>query len=213
MKDEIGSPGRPRKRRLTLGVDKVSSIIEQLKWSKLETCFGSNFEFDAEMKYELAHEIALQHGRLDDGKNGNLPFGLKRIKETAKLLKDQIDEVYLSGDAQNIESLETSFCVNTECDRARFEVMIDKLVKLKSGANYCPPSDLYRDCIKAIASQLNKSGINLSLYKNSPFHKFILELDNQLPNTIFPVTTAVDTHDSRFRAMRDYLRSWYREKF
>ena len=108
--------------------------------------------------------------------------------------------------------MSSAFNINDTCSRTQFEVVIGNLSNLKSKSNYCPPSDLYRDCMKAIASQLNKSGINLSLYKNSPFHKFILELDSQLPNTIFPATQANYADDSRFRIMRDYLRAWFRER-
>ena len=50
MKDELVKPRKSRKRRLTLGIDKVSSIIDQLDWSKLESCFGISFEFSSEMK-------------------------------------------------------------------------------------------------------------------------------------------------------------------
>ena len=32
MKDELESPRKVRKRRLTLGVDKVANIIDQLNW-------------------------------------------------------------------------------------------------------------------------------------------------------------------------------------
>ena len=63
-----------------------------------------------------------------------------------------------------------------------------------------------------LLSPLLRTGINLSLYKNSPFHKFILELDSQLPNTIFPATQANYADDSRLRAMRDYLMAWFRER-
>ena len=212
MKDELVKPRKSRKRRLTLGIDKVSSIIDQLDWSKLETCFGISFEFSSEMKFELAHELALQHGRLDEGLNGKLPYQLRRIKECAKALKEQIEDIYIGGEDINIQSMSSAFNINDTCSRTQFEVVINNLSNLKSKSNYCPPSDLYRDCMKAIASQLNKSGINLSLYKNSPFHKFILELDSQLPNTIFPATQANYADDSRFRIMRDYLRAWFRER-
>ncbi len=212
MKDELERPKRSRKRPLTLGVDKVSNIIDQLDWAKLQSCLGGSFEFNSEAKYELAHELALQHGRLDEGMNGKLPYELRRVKEFAKSLKDQIDDIYLSGQDLNIQSMSGAFSIDNTCNRAQFAIIIDKLSNLKSGEHYCPPSDFYRDCMKAIASQLNKSGITLSLYKNSPFHRFILELDCQLPNTIFPATQANYADDSRFRTMRDYLRSWFRER-
>ena len=212
MKDELEGPRRSRKRRLTLGVDKVSNITDQLIWEKLEACFGTSFTFDSEMKYELAHELALQHGRLDKGVNGELPYDLRKIKESAKALMNHIGSISLSSDEPNSSAFKNTFRVENNCKKADFDIILENLSNLKSGDNYCPPSDLYRDCMKAIASQLNRSGLTLSLYKNSSFHKFIMELDNQLPNTIFPATEANYADDSRFRAMRDYLRSWFREK-
>ena len=212
MKDELERPRKVRKRRLTLGIDKVSNIIDQLNWEKLGTCFGASFTFDSEMKYELAHELALQHGRLDEGLNDKLPYDLRRVKESAKALKNHIEGISLSDEEPNSNTLKNAFRVENACKRTDFDTILKKLANLKSSDNYCPPSDLYRDCMKAIASQLNKSGLTLSLYKNSSFHKFIMELDNQLPNTIFPATEANYADDSRFRAMRDYLRSWFRER-
>lgn len=209
MKDELERPARSRKRRLNLGTNRVISIIDQLNWPKLQVCFGNSFEFNSEMKYELANELALQHGRLDQGLNGNMPFELRRVRESSKTLMDQLNMIFVSDDTQNMESIKKVY--GNDFSQEKFEFILNRLANIKSTAHYRPPYDLYRDCMKSIASQLNKAGINLSLYKNSPFHRFMMELDNQIPHTIFPATDANFADDSRFRIMRDYLRAWARE--
>ena len=44
MKDELERPLEGHV-DLTLGVDKVSNIIDQLNWEKLGACFGTIFSF------------------------------------------------------------------------------------------------------------------------------------------------------------------------
>ena len=56
----------PYRKRLNLGIDSIGMMEAILSWDKLEICFGTSFKFSAETKFEIAKELALQQGRIQN---------------------------------------------------------------------------------------------------------------------------------------------------
>ena len=61
-----------------------------------------------------------------------------------------------------------------------------------------------------IVKILLKENIPLSLHVQSTLNKFMTELDRQLPETIFPQSSARYIEEGRIRILKDYLRGYLR---
>ena len=71
-------------------------------------------------------------------------------------------------------------------------------------------SDHFRDVIRKLVKILLEEDIHLSLHVQSNLNRFMIELDRQLPETIFPKTSVKYVEEGRIRILRDYLRGYLR---
>ena len=93
----------PYRRKLNLGVDAIGMVETILSWEKLEICFGTSFRFSAETKFQIAKELALQKGRIQNlvsEKNSPKKYS---FQENAKKLSEDIEDLLEANDSKALE--------------------------------------------------------------------------------------------------------------
>ena len=209
MKDQIN----PTRKKLNLGIDAIGTIDAMLSWDKLENCFGASFRFSAESKFEITKELAVQQGRIQR---------LVSEKKSTKMYKFQKSSKKLTEDIENLIETNESEALSFIADIVKRETgnelkaFCDALKSIGSTENVfgsVRPDDLYRDIIRKIVKILLKERISLSLHVQSNLNKFMTELDKQMPETIFPESSANYIEEGRIRILKDYLRGHLRPTY
>ena len=200
----------PNRRKLNLGIDAIETVDTILSWNKLEICFGNSFKFSTEAKFEITRELAVQQGRLQRLKSEKRSNKMFDFQENAKNIAEKIESLIESNDSRSLSFV--SDIIKRETG-SEIKAFCDALKVLASTANVFEtirPNDLFRDIIRKIVKILLKENIPLSLHVQSALNKFMTELDRQLPETIFPVSSAKYIEEGRIRILKDYLRGYLR---
>ena len=200
----------PYRKRLNLGIDSIGMVEAILSWDKLEICFGTSFKFSAETKFEIAKELALQQGRIQNLVSENSPTKEYYFQENAKKLSENIEDLLEINDRKalgfisNVVKRETGYEIKAFCQALK------AIGSIENGLENSRPSDLFRDIIRKLVKILLEENIHLSLHVQSNLNKFMIELDRQLPETIFPKSSARYIEEGRIRILTDYLRGYLR---
>ncbi len=200
----------PNRRKLNLGIDAIGTVDTILSWEKLEICFGTSFRFSPETKFEITKELALQQGRLQKLATEKKSTNTYSFQENARKLNEDIENLIEINDNRALSYISNAVKRETASEIKNF---CDTLKALGSAANIFEtlrPNDLYRDIIRKIVRILLKENISLSLHVQSTLNKFMTELDRQLPETIFPSSSARFIEEGRIRILKDYLRGYLR---
>ena len=105
------------RKKLNLGIDAIAIVEAILSWEKLEICFGNSFKFSAETKFEIAKELALQQGRIQNMMSGKNPTKKYYFQENAKRLSQNIEDLFEINDNKALE-----FISNTLKREAGYEI-------------------------------------------------------------------------------------------
>ncbi|MDC3067820.1 hypothetical protein OA005_00990 [Paracoccaceae bacterium] len=196
------------RKKLNLGIDAVGTIDSILSWDRLEGCFGSSFRFTNETRYELAKELAVQQARLQKLASKQTSTEFVGFQQSSKNLLD-----YLSLMIENEDNRSLISDVIEKNSGAELNTFIETIKSLATLDDLSIPvrsNDLYREIIRRIVKILDSEKISLSLHVQSTFNKFMTELDKQLPETIFPLSSAKYIEEGRIRILKDYLRGYLR---
>ena len=199
-----------QRRKLNLGIDAIGTVDAILSWEKLEMCFGTSFRFSNETKFEMTKELALQQGRLQKLLTEKKSTKMHRFQENARKLNENIQNLIETNDSSALSFISNTIKRETDCE---INVFCDALRALDTKENVfetARPNDLFRDIIRKIVNILLKENIPLSLHVKSTLNKFMTELDRQLPETIFPLSSAKYIEEGRIRILKDYLRGHLR---
>ncbi|MDC3107707.1 hypothetical protein OA416_00730 [Paracoccaceae bacterium] len=209
MKDQIN----PTRKKLNLGIDAIGTVDSILSWDKLEACFGASFTFSTETKFEMTKELAVQQGRIHKLLSEKKLTKIFSFQESSKKLTEDIENLIETNDSSALSFIsdiikrETGNEIKAFCDA----------LKCISSTEYVlgavRPNDLYRDIIRKIVKILLKENISLSLHVQSNLNKFMTELDRQIPETIFPKSSANYIEEGRIRILKDYLRGHLRSGY
>ena len=209
MKDQIN----PTRKKLKLGIDAIGTVDSILSWDKLETCFGASFRFSTETKFEITKELALQQSRMQKLVSGKKSTKIYSFQESSKKLTEDIENLIETNDKRalsfiaDIVKRETGNEIKAFCDALK---SIGSTENLYGSVR---PNDLYREIIRKIVKILLKEHIPLSLHVQSNLNKFMTELDRQIPETIFPISSANYIEEGRIRILKDYLRGYLRSSY
>ena len=209
MKDHIN----PTRKKLNLGIDAIGTIDSILSWGKLEICFGASFRFSTETKFEITKELAVQQGRIQKLGAERKSNNLYSFQESSKKLIEDIENLIETNDSNalsfiaDIVKKETGNEIKAFCDALR------SIGSTESVFGPVRPNDLYRDIIRKIVKILLKESISVSLHVQSNLNKFMTELDRQIPETIFPKSSANYIEEGRIRILKDYLRGHLRSNY
>ena len=206
MKDQ----GTPYRKKLNLGIDAIGMVDTILSWEKLEICFGASFRFSADAKFEITKELAVQQGRIQKLDSEKQSTRVYNFQEHAKNLAKNIENLIEINDGRalafisNVVKRETGYEVKVFCDALK------ALGSRDCSLDNIRPHDLFRDIIRKLVKILSEEDIYLSLHVKSNLNKFMTELDRQLPETIFPKSSARYIEEGRIRILKDYLRGYLR---
>ena len=198
------------RKKLNLGIDAIGMVDTILSWEKLEICFGTSFRFSSDTKFEITKELALQQGRVQKVLSEKNSSKMYCFQENAKTLTENIENLIDINDSRalafisNIIKRETGYEMKAFCDALK------ALGSKENVLDNIRPNDLYRDIIRKIVKILLNENIALSLHVQSSLNKFMTELDRQLPETIFPKSSARFIEEGRIRILKDYLRGYLR---
>ena len=200
----------PNRKKLNLGVDAIGMVETILSWDKLEICFGTSFRFSADSKFEITKELALQQGRIQRLVSEKKTTKIYCFQENAKNLGENIENLIEINDSRAL-----AFISNVLKRESGYEIkaFCDALKALGSRENILEnvrPNDLFRDIIRKLVKILSVENIQLSLHVHSNLNKFMTELDRQLPETIFPKSSAKYIEEGRVKILKDYLRGYLR---
>ncbi len=207
MKDQINPTSR---KKLNLGIDAIGTLDSILSWDKLEECFGASFKFSTDTKFEITRELALQQGRMQKIASGNNSTKMYDFQESSKKLTEEIENLIETNDSSALSFI--ADIVKRETGN-EIKAFCDALKSIGSTENVfgsVRPNDLYREIIRKIVKILLKERIPLSLHVQSNLNKFMTELDRQIPETIFPKSSANYIEEGRIRILKDYLRGHLR---
>ena len=198
------------RRKLNLGIDAIGMVDTILSWEKLEICFGTSFRFSADTKFEITKELALQQGRIQKLMSEKSSTRMYSFQENARSLTKNIENLIESNDSRAL-----SFISNVLGRETGYEIKVfcDALKALGSSENVLEdirPNDLFRDIIRKLVKILSVESLHLSLHVQSNLNKFMTELDRQMPETIFPKSSARYIEEGRVRILKDYLRGYLR---
>ncbi len=209
MKDQIN----PTRKKLNLGIDAIGTVESILSWDKLEKCFGTSFRFSTETKFEITKEIAVQQGRIQKLGSEKKTTRIYSFQESSKKLAEDIENLIETNDSSALSFI--ADIVKSETGH-EIKAFCDALKSISSAENVfgsVRPNDLYRDIIRKIVKILLKESISLSLHVQSNLNKFMTELDRQIPETIFPKSSANYIEEGRIRILKDYLRGHLRSNY
>lgn len=206
MKDQEN----PSKRKLNLGIDAIGTIDTILSWNKLEICFGNAFKFSNETKFEITKELALQQGRLQKLASEKKSDKMSAFQENAKALSLKIENLIETNQTRALSSISDIIKKETGSELRAFCDALKALGGTESLSGPTRANDLFRDINRKIVKTLLDENIPLSLHVQSHLNKFMTELDRQLPETIFPASSARYIEEGRIRILKDYLRGYLR---
>ena len=198
------------RKKLNLGIDAIGMVEAILSWEKLEICFGTSFKFSAETKFEIAKELALQQGRIQNLVSEKSPIKEYYFQENAKRLSENIENLLEINDKKALEFISNILKRETGYEIKAFCHALKALGCKENVLENSRPSDLFRDIIRKLVKILLEENIYLSLHVQSNLNKFMIELDRQLPETIFPKSSARYIEEGRIRILTDYLRGYLR---
>ena len=198
------------RKKLNLGIDAIGMVEAILSWEKLEICFGTSFKFSAETKFEIAKELALQQGRIQNIVSEKNPTKKYYFQENAKRLSENIEDLLEINDRRALEFISNVVKRETGYEIKAFCHALKALGCKENVLENSRPSDLFRDIIRKLVKILLEENIYLSLHVQSNLNKFMIELDRQLPETIFPKSSARYIEEGRIRILTDYLRGYLR---
>ena len=206
MKDQIN----PTRKRLNLGLNAIGTVDTILSWDKLEMCFGSSFKFSPTTKFEITKELALQQGKLQKLVNEKQSVKMHSFQKNARNLIENIENLIATNDDRALSFISNAVKRETNCEIKAFCDALKALSRTENIFEPVRPNDLFRDIIRKIVNILLKENIPLSLHVKSTLNKFMTELDRQLPETIFPLSSAKYIEEGRIRILKDYLRGHLR---
>ena len=198
------------RRKLNLGINAIGTVDAILSWEKLETCFGTSFKFSNETRFEITKELALQQGKLQKLVNEKQSSKRYSFQENARNLIENIENLIATNDDRALSFISNAVRRETNCEIKAFCDTLKALSKTENIFEPVRPNDLFRDIIRKIVNILLKEKIPLSLHVKSTLNKFMTELDRQLPETIFPISSAKYIEEGRIRILKDYLRGHLR---
>ena len=202
MKDQIN----PTRKRLNLGLNAIGAVDTILSWDKLEMCFGPSFKFSTETRFEITKELAVQQSRIQKLMSEKKSTKVSSFQESSRKLAQDIENLIETNDKRalsfitDIVKRKTGNEIKTFCD------VLKSIAGTENDFGSVRPNDLYRDIIRKIVKILLKESISLSLHVQSNLNKFMTELDRQMPETIFPKSSANYIEEGRIRILKDYLR-------
>ena len=200
----------PYRKKLNLGIDAIGTVDTILSWEKLQMCFGPSFRFSAETKFEITSELALQQGRLHKLVTDRKASKMHSLQEHARNLITSIENFTETNDNTALLFISNVIKREAGCEIKAFCDVLKALGSTENVIEPVRPSDLFRDIIRKIVKILLKENITLSLHVQSSLNKFMTELDRQLPETIFPRSSARYIEEGRIRILKDYLRGYLR---
>lgn len=200
----------PNRRKLNLGIDAIGTVDAILSWEQLEICFGTSFRFSTETKFEITKELALQQGRLQKLVYEKKSTKMNEFQENARNLIENIENLIETNDSRALSFISNAVKRETDCEIKAFCDALKALSRTENVFDTVRPNDLFRDIIRKIVNILLKENIPLSLHVKSTLNKFMTELDRQLPETIFPRSSAKYIEEGRIRILKDYLRGHLR---
>ena len=209
MKDQIN----PTRRRLNLGLNAIGAVETILSWDKLEMCFGPSFKFSTETRFEITKELAVQQSRIQKLVSEKKSTKMYSFQESSRKLAENIENLIETNDKRalsfiaDIVKRETGNEMKTFCDALK------SIGSTENVFGSIRPNDLYREIIRKIVKILLKEHIPLSLHVQSNLNKFMTELDRQIPETIFPRSSANYIEEGRIRILKDYLRGHLRSSY
>ena len=206
MKDQIN----PTRKRLNLGIDAIGTLDAILSWDKLEACFGASFRFSTETKFEITKELAVQQGRIQKLLSEKKSAKLYSFQENSKKLTEDIENLIETNDTRALSFITDIVKRETGSEIKAFCDALKSIGNTETIFGSVRPNDLYRDIIRKIVKVLLKERISLSLHVQSNLNKFMTELDRQIPETIFPKSSANYIEEGRIRILKDYLRGHLR---
>ena len=200
----------PYRRKLNLGIDAIGTVDTILSWEKLEMCFGPTFRFSTESKFEITKELALQQGHLQKLVMDKNSTKMYSFQENARNLFENIENLIETNDSRGLAFISDVLKRETGCGTKAFCEALRALSSTENVVEAIRPNDLFRDIIRKIVKILLNENIALSLHVQSSLNKFMTELDRQLPETIFPKSSARYIEEGRIRILKDYLRGYLR---
>ena len=209
MKDQIS----PARKKLNLGIDAIGTIDTILSWDKLETCFGASFKFSTETRFEITKELAVQQGRIQELMSEKKSAKMYSFQESSKKLVEDIENLIESNDRKALSFISDIVKSETGNEIKAFCDALKSISNTENDFGSVRPNDLYRDIIRKIVKILLKESVSLSLHVQSNLNKFMTELDRQMPETIFPKSSANYIEEGRIRILKDYLRGHLRSNF
>ena len=203
----------PNRRKLNLGIDAIGTVDTILSWDKLELCFGSSFRFSTETKFEITRELALQQGRLQKLSSERKSTKVFDFQKNAKNLSEKIETIIETKDSKALSFVSDIIKRETGIGIRDFGDALKALGSTENVFEPLRPNDLFRDIIRRIVKILLRENIPLSLHVQSTLNKFMTELDRQIPETIFPKSSANYIEEGRIRILKDYLRGHLRSTY
>ena len=209
MKDQIS----PTRKKLSLGIDAIGTVDAILSWDQLETCFGASFRFSSETKFEITKELAVQQARIQKLMSEKTSTKMYRLQESSKKLTEDIENLIETNDSKALSFIADIVKRETGNEIKAFCEALKCISNTENVFGSVRPNDLYRDIIRKIVKILLKEDIALSLHVQSNLNKFMTELDRQIPETIFPKSSAKYIEEGRIRILKDYLRGHLRSNY
>jgi uncharacterized membrane-anchored protein YjiN (DUF445 family) len=166
--------------------------------------------FSGETRFEIAKELALQQGRIQNKESEKNPPKRSYFQENAKRLSENIEDLLETNDNKALEFISNVVKRETGCEIKAFCHALKALGCKENVLENSRHSDLFRDVIRKLVKILLEENIHLSLHVQSNLNRFMIELDRQLPETIFPKTSVKYVEEGRIRILRDYLRGYLR---
>ena len=209
MKDQINST----RKRLNLGLNAIGTVDTILSWDKLEMCFGASFKFSTETRFEITKELAVQQSRIQKLVSEKRSTRMYSFQESSRKLAQDIENLIETNDKRALSYIADVVKTGTGNEIKAFCDTLKSIAETENDFGSVRPNDLYRDIIRKIVKILLKESISLSLHVQSSLNKFMTELDRQMPETIFPKSSANYIEEGRIRILKDYLRGHLRANY
>ena len=209
MKDQIN----PTRKRLNLGLNAIGTVDTTLSWDKLEICFGASFKFSTETRFEITKELALQQSRIQKLISEKKTTKVYSFQESSRKLAEDIENLIETSDKRAVSFIADIVKRETGNELKSFCDALKSIAGTENDFGSVRPNDLYRDIIRKIVKILLKERISVSLHVQSNLNKFMTELDRQMPETIFPKSSANYIEEGRIRILKDYLRGHLRSSY
>ncbi len=200
------------RKKLGLGISAIVAVDSVLNWRKLESCFGNDFKFPNETKYQINQELAVQQKRLLAVEINNKPGEILALQEASKNMSKRIEALCKSGNSKITTEIIDYVHAKSGINFTQLESAIKALELFETKASAPRPNDLYRDIIRRLVNILETDKLPMALHVQSSLNKFMTELDRQMPKTIFPASNANFIEENRLRILKDYLRGYIRNK-